>query len=59
MSNDPIRRPRERGNADIEQDTGTEERVLRRDGETKRTVGPEDEHRRVRPGEKRPAGTMP
>ena len=33
--------------------------VPRRDGETERTVGPEDEDRRVRPGEKRPAGTMP
>ena len=27
--------------------------------ETDRTVGPEDEDRRVQPGERRPAGTMP
>ena len=40
-------------NPDIEQDTGRDERVPRRDGETERTVGPEDEDRRVRPGEKR------
>jgi hypothetical protein len=59
MLNDPTRRPRERQNEDIEQDTGGDQRVPRRDGETERTVGPEDEDRRVRPGEKRPAGTMP
>jgi hypothetical protein len=53
MSSDPNRRPNprldERQNVDVEQDTGKEERVPRRDGETERTVGPEDE----RPGEKR------
>jgi hypothetical protein len=56
---DPTRRPRERQNVDIEQDTGTGERVPARDGDTERTVEPEDEDRRVRPGEKRPGGTMP
>jgi len=59
MSNDPTRRPRERENVDVERDTGTDERVPRRDRETERTVEPEDEDRRVRPGEKRPPGTMP
>lgn len=74
MPNDPTPRPRERRNVDIEQDTlpqdtgpqdtgtqdtGTDERVPRRDSETERTVEPEDEDRRVRPGEKRPDGTMP
>ena len=59
MSNDPSRKPRERQNVDIEQDTGKEERVPARDGDTERTVGPEDEDRRVRPGEDRPEGTMP
>ena len=59
MTNDPSRQPPERRNPDIEQDTGHDERVPRRDGETERTVGPEDEDRRVQPGEKRPAGTMP
>ena len=57
MPNAPI--PRQRQNPDIEQDTGKDERVPRRDGETERTVEPEDEDRRVRPGEKHPAGTMP
>lgn len=63
MVSDPTRRPRERRNVDIEQDTGTDERVPERvperEGETGRTVEPEDEDRRVRPGEKHPAGTMP
>jgi hypothetical protein len=59
MPNDPAKRPRERRNPDIEQATGSDERVPRRDGETGRTVEPEDEDRRVRPGEKHPAGTMP
>jgi hypothetical protein len=59
MANDPTPRPRERRNVDIERDTGSDDRVPRRDGETERTVEPEDEDRRVRPGEKRPAGTMP
>ena len=59
MSNAPTPRPRERHKEDVEQGTGREERAPRRDGETERTVEPEDEDRRVRPGEKRPAGTMP
>jgi hypothetical protein len=59
MPNDPTPRPRERRNTDIERDTGADERVPRRDGETEQTVEPEDEDRRVRPGEKRPGGTMP
>jgi hypothetical protein len=59
MPNDPTPRPRERHNPDIEQDTGSDRRVPRRDGESERTVEPEDEDRRVRPGEKHPAGTMP
>jgi len=59
MPNDPTPRPRERQNPDIEQGTGRDESVPRRDGETERTVEPEDEDRRVRPGEKHPAGTMP
>jgi hypothetical protein len=59
MTNDPTPRPRERQNEDIEQGTDSDQRVPRRDGETEGTVGPEDEDRRVRPGEKRPAGTMP
>lgn len=63
MTNDPTRRPQERGNVDIEQGTDRDERVPRRDNEesrgTGRSVGPEDEDRRVRPGEKRPSGTMP
>jgi hypothetical protein len=59
MTNDPTPRPHERRNPDIERNTGNDERVPRRDGETERTVGPEDEDRRVRPGEKRPEGTMP
>ncbi len=59
MSNDPNPRPRERRNIDIERDTGTDERVPRRDGEPERAVEPEDEDRRVRPGERRPPGTMP
>ncbi len=59
MPKAPDLRPRERRNVDIEQDIATGERVPRRDDDTERTVEPEDEDRRVRPGEKRPAGTMP
>lgn len=58
MSGPKSRNP-ERHNEDIERDTGRDERVPQREGDTERTVGPEDEDRRVRPGEKRPAGTMP
>lgn len=59
MSSDPNRHPGERRNVDVEQDTSRDERVPRRNGEIERTVEPEDEDRRVRPGERRPAGTMP
>ena len=56
MSSDPNRRPNPRSdgrqNIDVEQDTGKEERVPRRDRETERTVGPEDEDRE-RPAEQR------
>ena len=53
----PNSRNTERRNDDIERDTGRDE--PHRESDTDRTVGPEDEDRRVRPGEKRPAGTMP
>jgi len=59
MANEPARKPGKRQNIDVERDAGTDERVPSRDGETDRTVEPEDEDRRVRRGEKRPAGTMP
>lgn len=59
MSSDPNRRPRKRENVDVERGTDIDEGVSRRDGETGRTVESEHEDRRVRPGEKRPQGTMP
>lgn len=59
MTHDPDPKPRERRNVDVERGTDIEERAPQRDGDTSRTVGPEDEDRRVRPGEKRPHGTMP
>lgn len=59
MSHDPDPKPRERSNTDVERESGTDEKVERRDNDTARTVEPEDEDRRVRPGERRPAGTMP
>ena len=59
MTQDPDPKLRDRQNVDIERGPDVEERVPRRDGETPRSVGPEDEDRRVRPGEKRPHGTMP
>jgi len=59
MAAEPDPRPRERSNIDTERDTRTGETVRPRDGDTSRTVGPEDEDRRVRPGERRPPGTMP
>lgn len=58
MSGPNSRNP-DRRNDDIERHTGRDERVPQRQGDTERTVEPEDEDRRVRPGEKRPAGTMP
>lgn len=59
MTQDPDPKPRDRHNVDVERAPDVEERVPRRDGDTSRTVGPEDEDWRVRPGEKRPHGTMP
>lgn len=59
MATDPDPKPRERTSTDIERDTVTGETVRPRDNDTSRTVGPEDEDRRVRPGERRPPGTMP
>lgn len=59
MTQDPDPKPRERNDTDIERVTDIDERVPQRDGDTPRTVRPEDEDRRVRPGEKRPHGTMP
>lgn len=59
MNQDPNPKPRDRDNIDVERGPDIEERVPPRDGDTSRTVGPEDEDRRVRPGEKRPHGTMP
>ncbi len=57
-THDPDPKPRERHNTDIERDS-TGEKVDRRENDTARTVEPEDEDRRVRPGERRPPGTMP
>ncbi len=59
MAADPDPKPRDRTNTEPERAPGTGERVQPRDGDTSRTVGPEDEDRRVRPGERRPPGTMP
>ncbi len=59
MAADPDPKLRERSDTDTERDTRTGETVRPRDGESSRTIGPEDEDRRVRPGERRPPGTMP
>ena len=59
MNQEPDPKVRERANGEIDRRTDIEERVPPRDGDTSRTVRPEDEDRRVRPGEKRPHGTMP
>ena len=59
MPNDPKAPPPQRPEPDIERNAGEGERVRPRDGDQARTVRPEDEDRRVRPGERRPAGTMP
>ena len=59
MNQDRDPKARERANGEIDRRTHIEERVPSRDGDTARTVRPEDEDRRVRPGEKRPHGTMP
>lgn len=59
MTTDPDPKPRERLEDDPRRDPGTGETVRRRENDTSRTVEPEDEDRRIRPGERRPAGTMP
>ena len=53
----PAITPEEREQStDIERGTGPE----RKEGDAgPRRVGPEDEERRINPGEKRPGGTMP
>ncbi len=58
---DPDPKPRERGNIDVERESGTDsdESVCPRDDDAARTVEPEDEDRRIRPGEWRPPGSMP
>jgi hypothetical protein len=62
MSSDPKSRDPNSGgrqNVDVEQDTGKDERRPGRDGGTGRTVGPEDEDRRLRPGERSPTDSRP
>ena len=59
MSSEPRHKPDHRENVDIERDTEPDPRVDKRDGDVERTVEPEDEDRRVRPGEKRPDRVMP
>ncbi|NQW51609.1 MAG: hypothetical protein HQ465_10255 [Rhodospirillales bacterium] len=59
MTHDPDPKPRGRHDVDVERGSATEERAPARETGTSRTVEPEDEDRRVRPGEKRPQGTMP
>jgi hypothetical protein len=59
MSSEPRRKPDHRDNVDIERGTEPDPRVDKRDGDVERTVEPEDEDRRVRPGEKRPHRIMP
>ena len=64
MSSEPRRKPDHRQNVDIERGTEPDPRVDKRDnrrsgGDVERTVEPEDEDRRVRPGEKRPERIMP
>ena len=56
---DPTRKPDSRQNDDIERGTEPDPRVPEREGDLAGTVGPEDEDRRVRPGEKRPERIMP
>jgi len=59
MPSEPRRKPDHRENVDIERGTEPDSRVDKRDGDVERTVEPEDEDRRVRPGEKRPDRIMP
>ena len=58
---DPTRKPDRRQNSDIERATEPDPRVPEREGEGDGAgvVEPEDEDRRVRPGEKRPERIMP
>jgi hypothetical protein len=57
---DPRTKPDHRQNPDIERGTDPDRRVPERErqGDVERAE-PEDEDRRVRPGEKRPNGVMP
>ena len=56
---DPNRKPRDHTrNVDVERGD-PDPRVEKRDGDVERAVEPEDEDRRVRPGEKRPERIMP
>lgn len=57
--NDPTKRPRERQNIDVERDTGTDQPIPQDDGETERTIGPDDQDARLRPGEDRSTDTNP
>lgn len=57
---DPRTKPDHRQNTDIERGPGPDRRVPERDSDSDvERAEPEDEDRRVRPGEKRPEGTMP
>ena len=56
---DPTRKPDHRQNNDIERSDEPDPRVPEREGDVAGIVEPEDEDRRVRPGEKRPEGIMP
>ena len=56
---DPTRKPDHRQNEDIERTGEPDPRVPEREGGVEGTVEPEDEDRRVRPGEKRPERIMP
>ena len=63
MSIDPKQR-RERHPVDVERGTDEAERLpddadIEKDGTGPRDVGPEDEDRRIRPGEERPTETIP
>ncbi len=52
-------KPRKRLQENPRCDRGTGETVRPRENDTSWTAEPEDEDRRVRPGERSPAGTMP
>ena len=55
---DPNRKRDHTRNVDVERGD-PDPRVDKRDSDVERTVEPEDEDRRVRPGEKRPERIMP